>query len=226
MHSSTFLVSEIRFLFHRRKEWFCMDRGGEIFWYNIFNGRFLIHSRHSNHPASYVTAAWRYVFPYSAVSYLLYHLSTVSSQISLVSAKNEPRFLNSIFLVKETRTVLFFPSHFYSVVPCTTPVSRFLILRSTWHATNVRGLYATPHHVRGTRPRWAREWTGCVSVKSYHWSYGGAETDQYSRDMCLPRTPTGYSGRCRNSLYTTPVSLIHDIAFHTTPRHVRDKRPR
>lgn len=29
-------------------------------------------------------------------------------------------------------------------------------------------------------------------------------------DMCLPRTHAGYSGRCRNSLHTTPVSLIHD----------------
>ena len=37
-------------------------------------------------------------------------------------------------------------------------------------------------------------------------------------DKHLSRTPAEYSGRCRNSLYTTPVSLIDDAIYDTAPR--------
>ena len=35
--------------------------------------------------------------------------------------------------------------------------------------------------------------------------------------LATVRTPAGYSGRCCNSLFTTPVSLIHDTGVVYKP---------
>ena len=81
------------------------------FWCDLvcgFNGWFFIHSRHSNHPVSYVTSVRRYVFPYSAVSYLFAAFEhRFLRQFSQIEDKNEPGFLNSILVAGPVAVLLY-----------------------------------------------------------------------------------------------------------------------